>query len=281
MESWLHLSSDAGGWCLQDSGRLRHAVHSLESPNEQRPLLVFLVGGLSKRQTLRCFLPHNNTTRQGSFGIANLHLRNSNPTTPYPNIYIDGILETKQRRACPVPRRSKEKLVRQYRIRSTQNQSFTATRDQVFRHCILPFVHVLCIFLDELPESDGLEKWLYAWASASQDEAATRPHLLIILTDPTNKSPKDEVVASSQYWDRIKHSGLRWTAVDLRDRAGLSPVARFSPLQSRLQEELEIARQSSEDRRLLFSATHLEALMRKAARCVALNPHEPFNHIAA
>lgn len=281
MASWLYLSSDAGGWCLQDGGRLRHAVHWLEHPNEQRPLIVFLVRGASKQQALRCFLPHNNTTRQGSFGIANLHLRNNNPMTPYPHVYIDGILETKQRRACPVPKRNNQTPVRQYRIRSKQNQSYVAVRDKVFHHCILPFAHVFCIFVDELPESESPEKWLRVWASAARDEATARAHLMIVLTDPTNDAPKDEVLESSQYFGKIQRSGLRWTVVDLRDRAGLSPTARFNPLQSRLQEELETARQANEDRRLLFSATHLEALMRKAARCVSLNPQEPFNLIAA
>lgn len=279
MASWLYLSSDTGGWCLQDSGRLRHAVHSLEHPNEQRPLIVFLVGGPSKQQALRCLLPHNNTTRQGSFGIANIHLRNNNPVTPYPNVYIDGILETKQRRACPVPKRNDQTPVRQYRIRSKQCQSYASVRDQVFHHCILPFAHVFCIFVDELPESEGLEKWLCVWASAARDEVAARAHLLIVLTDSTKESQKDEV--SSKCFDMIQRSGLRWTVVDLRDRAALSPIARFRPLQSQIQEELETAKQVNEDRRLLFCATHLEALVRKAVKRVALDPHGQFDMIAA
>jgi hypothetical protein len=48
-----------------------------------------------------------------------------------------------------------------------------------------------------------------------------------------------------------------------------------------MQQELERARRASEDERLLFCATHLEAILRKAVAHVALDPHHRFDTIAA
>ncbi|EED22741.1 conserved hypothetical protein [Talaromyces stipitatus ATCC 10500] len=282
MASWLHLTSDSGGWCLEDSGRLRQAVQSMKHPTAQYPLIVYLLGGPCKRQALRVLLPYNNTARQGSWGISNLHLRNSNIETAYPEIFIDGILEANTRRPCRTSKRNDPTLVRQYRIHRMQYQSYAHVRDHIFHQCILPFIQVLCIFADELQEPEVLEKSLSDLAStACRNEAAAQPHLLVVLTDPNNTSQKDEVVTKSPTFDKIRRSQLRWAVVDLRDRVELSAVARFEPLRLKMRQELETARIVSEDRRLLFCATHLEALMQKAVKHAAQGSRQKFDIIAA
>ena len=69
--------------------------------------------------------------------------------------------------------------------------------------------------------------------------------------------------------------------LDLRDRHELSPPALFRPLETLLLHELDLARIARVERRLLFSAVHLDALLRKAALHVAQNPHTIFNYILA
>ncbi|KAH8691842.1 hypothetical protein BGW36DRAFT_304357 [Talaromyces proteolyticus] len=274
MAAWLRLESDHGGWSIEDSGQMRSTIRFLKRPCDQFPALVFFLGRSTKKQALRCLLPHNNTTRQGAPGIAKIHLNSVDTDAHHPNLFIDGDLDKPKsvNTAYNVSARVDKSLVRRHRLHRDAGQSHAGLRDYLFRRCILPFVHLLCVFVDDLVESEMISDWV---SPSSLKGTSAHPRVVIILAKQSNQGKAEEIAADAT------HRGCTVSILDLHGRLDLSGPARFDPLRSLIRRELAVELEGRHTQGLLYSATHLESLLTRAVRHAAEHPGTDFDVVSA
>jgi hypothetical protein len=282
MATWLRLASDHGGWSLTDSGQMRRIVQGMTDPAGQLPSILFFVGKASKARALRSLFPYNNVGRGAPDGIARLHL-STNASTRCPTLFIDGNLDASVKRSV-IADRHRTSPAYHYRIRCEETRSYKDLRNQIYSQLLFPFIHTLCLFADDFDGLAELHQLLRTWASAAvnpEDLSRTRPRIVVVLTDPKNAADASNVIDQDLRTTIIPCFASALTVLDLRRRHELSAPALFEPLRRSVFHELNVARNAAEEQRLLFSAVHLEALLRRAVQHVAQEPNLPFDVIKA
>ena len=276
---WLQLVSENGGWVLEDSGQLRRLLRGLPNPAEQSPSSILFVGRSVKREAVRAAFPYNNIKRDAAV-FASLHLSTHSVDSRHPLMIIDASLN----RPVKAPHRSRHLhpvAIRRHCIQGSESQSYCNVRNQLYRQLLMPFVHLCCFFVEDFEGADTLKAMWDDWINFPDiDQSSFRPRVMIVLTDPANKTGKDEIVSACAH-NGIKQFASSITVLDLRSRSQLCPAARFEPLRRNIQVELNLTLEHSRELQLQLSAIHLEALITSAVQQVAYRSNIPFNTIIA
>ncbi|PYH75612.1 FabD/lysophospholipase-like protein [Aspergillus uvarum CBS 121591] len=257
MAPWLSLEKELWGWNLIDSDGLHQ---------------------ITKAEALRALYPHNNFGRSSRFGLARVHL--SELSGPEPIILIESSLQSHSGVRAP-----QATVMCQQAICRSHDCSHDEVRDLLYQQVLLPMTHTVCLFLNDLSSTDDTEviqKLLVAWQVPSNgiDKCRTpQPHVIVVLTKGPERRVSGESIARLLSSATVPHIAAAISVVDLRDRGELSRVSRFQPLKHAVTRQQEAARTIRAEARLLFSATHLNALARRSLEHAAQRPTTPLDYI--
>lgn len=267
MATWLDLTSDSGGWSLVDTGRMHQCLEMMTNPSTQFPSLICFVGKMAKMQALRSLFPYNNVSRRCRPGIAKFHVSSTAWASEHPVFFVDVNHGINPR--APVWH-TQAPVCARHRIRFDNGRSYLDLRNHFLVGTVLPFAHVLCLFADDMNGLGGVRAQLEEWSSRQMTMPPFR--VVVVVTEPSDISLRAEQ----------RRLGLSTvTVLDLSRNRDLASAARYRPLQNLLFDELDLARHERVRARLLFSATHLHALIQRAIRHAAQMDGTAFNSLHA
>jgi hypothetical protein len=174
-------------------------------------------------------------------------------------------------------------LACQNRIRCEENPKYDDIRNRIYCQLLFPFTHILYIFADDIGGPSQLSILFRTWLSLTGpgSKCSDRPRLVMVLTNPNSDVDASHAIDDELRTELILHFASAIAVLDLRGRHELSPSARFEPLRRRLSQELDAICSDREEQQLLFSAAHLEALLRRAVQHVVQWSNRPFDIIQA
>ncbi|KAB8244566.1 acyl transferase/acyl hydrolase/lysophospholipase [Aspergillus flavus] len=282
MATWLGLEAEDTGWTLTDSGGMRRILKNMDHASGCYPSLPLFIGQTTKVQALRSLYPYNNIRRYAKRNLARVYL--SGRTGSYPVVLMEASLSGRGIKVRSPPPKQVEGVHR-YRIHNSHNVSYGDIENLVYLRCLVPVCDVLCLFVADLGGIAHVQDILRSWGSSPllslDGSRRSRPRLLIVLTDPQDKLNEVDDMERTLTNTVVPNLAASVTTVDLRNRNQLSSVSRYEPLQRQLTLELDEARAARSKARLLFSAPHLDWILRRLFRCVAQRPTSPFNCIIA
>lgn len=260
MASWLDLIPEASGCTLIDTGRLERLVDDMPF-DSQPPSFVYFAGDTSRIKALQALFPYNNITRRCQSGFVRLHLITESSLIRQPVLCAEGGLSGASIPRCNSVSYWPTEKLRRYPLDRPQSWSMADIKSHVVSHFILPWVQVMCFFVDSMSQISKarqiLQQPVRNLTIGSRPIPSYRQVILVLTESPGNAAAKaiGELVHCLE-----GEIGLNVSVLDLRDRFALSPTARFEPLRRMLSEKLLLARNQQADNGSAFSADHLYAL---------------------
>lgn len=280
MYHWLQLAREANGWNIFDSGLFEKLIDDLGRPFDQHPTISCFIGNHVKSQALRAIFPRNNTQRRCVPCLAKLHISTDTIETKYPILVIEGnsVVNGSTRTGGRCQSRCMSLQIRC----EDKNISYESLKDLVFVRLLFPFSHVICLFVDDIGGPQQAKNLLVSWLSAMRNQEGqiqSRPELIIVFTDPQTQFGASDVIGHELHDALVPLVVSAITIVDLRSRHSLSLAAKFDPLRGKVSRAIESSRDRHKAARLLFSATHLRYIVRRATVYFAQQPQSPFDVI--
>ncbi|KAL5696107.1 hypothetical protein EMGR_006627 [Emarellia grisea] len=256
-------------------------------PSAQLPQVVFFMGRRLKDRALRELCGGNYRDQHRHQRCVNLRSDNRTLRSLQPRFFAD----------CDPTRRSQPPAPEVLHV-CHPDQTFPldisltehSLYDLVLARLLFLFVDVLCIFADDLGGLEGVRERLSTWArlgSASSLPHVVRPRVIVIVSDKT-QSVTHNLLEEDDFLYHLLHVGdLPFFAafgdvqVSRLPSEELSAESRFLGLGSEISQQLRNMRQIREHHRVLFSATHLDALFDLSLRHISADPFAPFNFVRA
>ncbi|KAL6229143.1 hypothetical protein BDW75DRAFT_250095 [Aspergillus navahoensis] len=277
MPPWLGLELHAGGWTLTDTGYAQQILGVMGNSSTQSLSVQVFVGKALKAQALRVLHPYNNIGRYSRTGQARMHLLHSESR---PGILIEISTSPESLSRPPF-----SKPLHLYPIQDSHDRSYDDVQNLLFRHTMLPLADTVCLFAADLGGVEQIHTLLAAWSQyplASPDGSALiHARLIIVLTDSQDTAGTAQEIETALGVIAVPKLAAALSVVDLRNRDGLSPSGQFEPLRQQLVQELDHAHITRSQAHLLFSAVHLEWIIRKSLIHTTQWPTTPFNCIQA
>ncbi|CAN9191242.1 unnamed protein product, partial [Alternaria alternata] len=267
---WLHGFQTGTDWFLACGNGLGQATASLCDPHAQSPSTVLLVGtreGEAARQAL--LLGHSQSR---SRGIAQLQADGSTLDDEHPllvaSLDMDNVCTTQK----PPPKHNARS---RYKVAWLSEHSPTAEADSfvetVVGKLLLPFVDVVCLFLDDFSTREAGIRFLQRCGRHSRLSLGWRPQVIL--------------ASSSTY----RHKGslglpmfgsIQRVVLPADGRKTLSS-SRFRALKNTILTSVKTVRKRRSVSKTLYSAYHLNAFFESALRHVATCASSPFSFILA
>lgn len=276
---WLDLSLDQRGWRLHDYGKLQYVVHEMETPTTQYPSVLFFIGRKQKTALLRTIYPGNNLARRSGMGIARLHVRLGTGGSRFPLLLGDSD-SCRKLVGLKDPRHESSS---DHRLTWSQIRKPNGTEilNHVYTSLIFPLTDVLCLFADDMGGLRKVQTLILDWVNTGPEpKLAMRPRILVVVNeDSLDPTEPLEDICGPQMVERISPMFSAISLVRLTNRDEISAHKICQPLQTALFFETEAARNHRINRKLLFSALHLEALFRRAIHHIVNQPDNPLDLI--
>jgi hypothetical protein len=259
MAAWLDLVPEATGWSLVDTGRLERLVEGLGHPETQYPSLIWFAGNGNRIKALQALFPHNNITRRGPTGLAQLHISTETANTENPVLFAETDLFNGYGERKPnISDWSMERFQR-YHIPQKGSRSTADTRRHVITNVLFAFTQVLCFFVDAPAEMQDVLDMLegpHHKITIGSRSAPVFTRGIIVLT--CSEKPEEH----NTMGEKLRHfsntdTHLQVSILDLRDRHILSLKAAFEPLQRVVLDQLQITRTELIEQGLSFSSPQL------------------------
>lgn len=258
--AWLHVCGDAQQQtsAIVDPYRLHNIVQSLPRPETQTPQLLFFLGQRTKREALRYLFPFNNTKRCKHSGIARLHVDNSSINHDNPTFFAESDLSVD---VSPCYR-SKCHQEQTYPIK-WDSSDFQLVLDHTFARVVLSSTSVLVLFADDFRDLSAVKQSLLKWIKVGPMSDAPReskPRLLIAARKCSRELIRELYVELEK-----AHVTNMFSLVSTLylQNAPLSPLAIYRPLKEELFRQMDEVREGLAAQNWLFSALHLEALLKR------------------
>ncbi|KAH2084173.1 hypothetical protein KXX03_002649 [Aspergillus fumigatus] len=260
---------------------------AVDTQHDPLPQVVFFMGRRLKDRALRELCGGNYRDQHRHQRCVNLRSDNRTLRSLQPRFFAD----------CDPTRRSQPPAPEVLHV-CHPDQTFPldisptehSLYDLVLARLLFLFVDVLCIFADDLGGLEGVREWLSTWArlgSASSLPHVVRPRVIVIVSDKT-QSVTHNLLEEDDFLYHLLHVGdLPFFAafgdvqVSRLPSEELSAESRFLGLGSEISQQLRNMRQIREHHRVLFSATHLDALFDLSLRHISADPFAPFNFVRA
>ena len=268
MAAWLDLIPEADGWSVADSGRLDEIIRGMSHPKTQFPSLVYFAGNGSRIKALRALFPRNNVTRRGPVGMARLHLSTATAHTENPVIFAESDLFTRCGLGDTNMLRYSTRKHQRFHVCPDESSSSTQLQQQIITQMILPWTHVLCLFVNSESEIRTVHRMLQAPRRKLAVGNQAIPDVMravIVLTENIQKECKMDDELSTLFGKDTDQS--QTIILDLRNRSGFSDTVTFEPLRRLVLDNLEdIHRVDQTSQCRPFSAVHLNTLWTFNAR---------------
>ena len=267
--AWVQLAGEREIF-IQDEGRLRRLLCELENPKEQRPTLLFFIGGKAKNNALRELFPYNNIRRGRHDGLANLRLESTSVKSNHPILFADSefaytIPSTVHYTTCHETFK--------YNIQWTLPPEFTYA-DLIHARLFFAFTDVICMFADDFPTLTAVVARLKTWAAAGAAASfpALRPRVIIVVREDEASATFNVLQAQDLRFNLHQQDLIQYySSILVLYLAGaeISPLARYRRLKEVLLRHADEIRQIRRKSHCLFSAVHLRRFMHEAVRHVA------------
>ncbi|CAN9183590.1 unnamed protein product [Alternaria alternata] len=267
---WLHGFQTGADWFLACGNGLGQAIASLCDPHAQSPSTVLLVGTREGEAARQALLPGHSHSR--SRGIAQLQADGSTLDDEHPllvaSLDMDNVCTTQK----PPPKHNARS---RYKVAWLSEHSSTTEADlfveTVVGKLLLPFVDVVCLFLDDFSTREAGIRFLQRCGRHSRLSLGWKPQVIL--------------ASSSTY----KHKGslglpmfgsIQRVVLPADGRKTLSS-SRFRALKNTILTSVKIVRKRRSASKTLYSAYHLNAFFESALRHVATCASSPFSFILA
>ncbi|OJD25537.1 hypothetical protein ACJ73_03090 [Blastomyces percursus] len=282
--AWLELVEGNAGPHLSYGWRLARVVHEMHAAAEQFPQIILLLGRSQKNAALPqlCKSKYRTSNRPQA---VNLRLDRASVRSSHPRLFADW----DPGRRDVQPAFDSPKVCHREEDTQVNWPSSTSWKphDLVLARLILLFCDVICIFSDDVGGIEATVSLLMTWAnigSASSLPRRIRPRVIVVTK---SVSATEKILAEDDLLFSIRRAENASTFfssfVDVKisnlPSDELSPEARYLQLSTELLLELHDARRARETSRLMFSATHLNALFEDALRHTAQDILAPFDFI--
>ncbi|EKV13846.1 hypothetical protein PDIG_35900 [Penicillium digitatum PHI26] len=162
-------------------------------------------------------------------------------------------------------------------------------QDIIFSRLLFMFVHLICIFADDVGGLHGVRDVLSNWVrigSASSLPHSIRPRVIIVTTTTTQSVTQDVLDETDLLFDiRSTEPEFLRAFSDIRfcrlPSAELSSDARFLSHSADISRQLHDTRFTRIKHKFMFSATHLSDLFNLATREICFSPLREFDFVAA
>ncbi|EXK83413.1 hypothetical protein FOQG_12275 [Fusarium oxysporum f. sp. raphani 54005] len=289
---WLSLCSRGNDADLLVSDRMQSILDCLPTPDFQQPTLLVLIGNVSKTIALRELF---GVKRTGRFNLrrspTEVHFH-VDPTTVFgdnPLFIADGDL-------CDQPAvktfaAKAQDMTRRLIKRPSEEFGFSGPTGSIYAQLLAPFANVFCFFCEDLGGFKRVSRHLAAWLEhdcPSTLPEGTRPRVVVV-TEKSSVGAESEREARTDLLTLIGKLTARnilehissIEVIALFPDGSLSIEARYRPLKERLINSSDLAREQRREKQLLFSATHLTALLERACEHFCDTLGEPFDFIKA
>ncbi|SCN98200.1 uncharacterized protein FFNC_10015 [Fusarium fujikuroi] len=166
---------------------------------------------------------------------------------------------------------------------------FSGPTGSIYAQLLAPFANVFCFFCEDLGGLKRVSRHLAAWLEhdcPSTLPEGTRPRVVVV-TEKRSGGAEGEREARKDLLTLIGKSTARnilehissIEVIELFPDGSLSTEARYRPLKERLINGSDLAREQRREAQLLFSATHLTALLERACEHFCDTLGEPFDFI--
>lgn len=268
MAAWLDLIPEADGWSIVDSGRLDEIIREMSHPKTQFPSLVYFAGNGSRIKALRALFPRNNITRRGPVGLARLHLSTSTAHAENPVIFAESDLFTRSGLGDANILRYPTQKYQRFYVCSDESSSSAQLQQQIITQMILPWTHVLCLFVDSESEIRTVHRMLQAprrKLAVGNQAIPDVMRVVIVLTENVQKECKMDDELSTLFGKDMDQS--QTIILDLRNRSEFSDTVAFEPLRRLVLDHLEEVHDVDQNLQCRpFSAVHLNTLWTFNAR---------------
>ncbi|KAJ5291406.1 hypothetical protein N7478_000657 [Penicillium angulare] len=257
MASWLDIVDGPSGWTLVDTGRLETLLQSMSHPKTQFPVLIHFAGNNNRVKALRALFPRNNVTRKGPASFARLHVSTETASTQYPVLFAESRMGGSTDPSGTTSYWHSNPNVERYPLPADCSK-LNVYRD-VMSQIILPWAHILCLFIDSHTEMQECFKLLsqpFRRIQVGSHSISQFMRVIFIFTSPRNYDFLGDVMSS--------HQDPAYTYLNLQDRSELSPEARYEPLRNLLLDKLQTIRAEQSEHGLSLSATHMCFLWKKS-----------------
>ncbi|PSN58648.1 hypothetical protein BS50DRAFT_510039, partial [Corynespora cassiicola Philippines] len=290
---WLHCSTQGGEPALLESDRLRRLIRHIPHPDTQRPSLIVLIGNTGKLRALRALFGLRRVRRcttKRQVGEIHLHLDPSSAFTGRPILLAESNLPRHNlERTSSTPETCHETT--RYPIKRVDGDAQAETG--IYTNLLFPFTDVFCFFATDVGGLEQVAHQLATWLRASPLSSISKSTLpsIVIAIDSITIQIEDEDE------DKVRRAFLcmlpeemtrrllaRVSAIDiipLFPDGTMSTDARYRRLKERLMERSDQVRRNRQNTQILFSATHLAALLRHASAHFAECTNRPFDVIKA
>jgi hypothetical protein len=267
---WLHGFQTGADWFLACGNGLEQATASLCDPYAQSPSTVLLVGTREGEAARQALLPGHSQSR--SRGIAQLQADGSTLDDEHPLLVASLDMDNVCTEQKPPPKHNARS---RYKVAWLSEHSSTTEADffveTVVGKLLLPFVDVICLFLDDFSTREAGIRFLQRCGRHSRLSLGWRPQVIL--------------ASSSTY----KHKGslglpmfgsIQRVVLPADGRKTLSS-SRFRALKNTILTSVNTVRKRRNGLKALYSAYHLNAFFESALRHVATCVSSPFSFILA
>jgi hypothetical protein len=267
---WLHGFQTGTDWFLACGNGLEQATASFCDPHAQSPSTVLLVGTHEGEAARQALLPGHSHSR--SRGIAQLQADGSTLDDEHPLLVASLDMDNVCTKQKPPPKHNARS---RYKVAWLSEHSPTAEADSfvetVVGKLLLPFVDVVCLFLDDFSTREAGIRFLQRCGRHSRLSLGWRPQVIL--------------ASSSTY----RHKGslglpmfgsIQRVVLPADGRKTLSS-SRFRALKNTILTSVKTVRKRRSASKTLYSAYHLNAFFESALRHVATCASSPFSFILA
>lgn len=259
MAAWLDLVPETTGWSLVDTGRLERLVEELGHPATQYPSLIWFAGNGNRIKALQALFPHNNITRRGPTGLAQLHISTETADTENPVLFAEtDLFNICGERKTNISDLSRERIQR-YHIAQDGSRSTADTRRHVITNILFAFTHVLCFFVDTPSEMQEVVEMVESPHHKFKIGSRSAPdftRVIIVLTYSEMPEAHDTMLKELFHFPNANIQ-LQVHILDLRNRHILSSKAAFEPLRRVVLDQVQSSRTELIEHGLSFSSLQL------------------------
>lgn len=289
---WLSLHVSRADVFLHESDRVQNVLADVLDREAQRPGLIAFFGNTSKAVALRHLFGLKAKQAGGNRGLGEVHLHvdPSTVNTERPLLLADTDISQRRAHVSDTQLDKCHATTSHLLLHPRSSDLIDVTSDLCCR-LLYPFTDVFCLFATDLGGFRQVSRCIASWL-----ETDNLQHLpvhacpkVVIVTDVSSSSPEYEKNAKTTFlWfleqetDKDVSSFLSSIeVVAIAPEGTVSPLSRYRRLKERLLDGCDQVRRCRAEASMLFSATHLAALLHSACEHFCQGGATPFNFIKA
>ncbi|KAF2812825.1 FabD/lysophospholipase-like protein [Mytilinidion resinicola] len=274
--AWLQLATSSSASkpliTVNDTSQLEHIINTLPDSATQTPSLLLFLGKGHKNVALRHLFPHNNFRKPQSDSFLGIRVETTSRTCQSPIIFADGYF-TEHILAQQKPASCHKSTAHVVNWPCTEHQTIM---DALLSRVVLPFVSVLTIFVDDCDALEDIRTFLTQWDILSSTFPKRIRARLIVVSSQKDQTGLRKICAGLLNNTKL-FSQITTFIIDER----LSQLARHRPLKEEILRQTDQVKNELRQHCWLFSARHLNALIKAALAHSTVSLQDPFYIVQA